>query len=269
MTPLSRHRMHRLLDVWAAGGTELYDLVAIDYASGVKRYREGWDRSQVDRARKFISRLNHSGYSVLVRPSSLFPTCPWILVDRVTASGLEILERSVPPAVLLESSRRNHLQAWVRLEPPMSGGVRTAVARFVGDLVGGAAGTFGWLPGTTDREPARDPGDDQAPFVRFRAVNRSAWTPLEKLQRKFEFSCVGTEEEVEHESPVAPSRSRRTARDFAIAMRLIEAGYDDRHIEAVLAKVSSDCVDASRDDYIQRTIRAARMRAEVPSGRTR
>ena len=151
--------MHRLLDVLAAGGTELYDLFAKDYESGTKRFREGWDRTQVDRSRRFISGLNASGYSVLVRPSHQLVTCPWVLVDRVTVSGLERLGRSVPPAAVVESPiRSNDFQAWVRIEPPMSGVERTAAARFVADLVGGGAATFGWLPGTTDRGADAGPG---------------------------------------------------------------------------------------------------------------
>ena len=272
MTPQSRHRMLRLLDVWSAGGTELYDLLAIDHESGLKRYREGWDQQQFDLGRRFIARMNTSGSSVYARPSHRVGVHPWILIDGVTERGLALLERHAPPAAVLESGLRpSQYQAWVRIEPPMPPVVRKSVARFVARLVGAAADTsHSWLPGTTDRDPERTPHDGPCPYVRFRSVDRSAWTAIETLERECGFSRAGLAEVAETASRNAPV-ARRSDRDFAVAMRLIECGYGDAAIRAALEQLCSQTEVANRDEYVQRTVRKARERASVrtPSGRAR
>ena len=273
VTPMSRHRMLRLLDVWSGGGTELYDLLAIDHKRGLKLYRLGWDRQQFDRSRWFISRLNLLGSSVYVRPSYRVSAHPWILIDRVTEQGLALLERHVPPAAVLESALRpNEFQAWVRIEPVMPVIVRNAAARFVADLVGASGNTsYSWLPGTTDRDPERAPAEGVFPFVRLRFVRRSAWTPTEGIERAHGFSRAGLEGVSTPTSPNGLAARRRSERDFAVAMRLIEAGHSDDAINAALEQLCTETGDADRDEDIQRTVRAARKQAHVrtPSGQAR
>ena len=265
--------MYRLLDVWSAGGSERYDLLAIDYESGLKRYRDGWGRQQFERSRRFISSLNASGSCVYARPSYQVDLHAWILLDRVKEQGLALLEKYVPPAAVLESAlRRSEYQAWVRIEPPMPLLVRNAATRFVADFVGAAGNaSYCWLPGTTDRDPERAPPDGKFPFVKFHFVNRNAWTPLELLEREHGFSRDGLADPSPRTSSTAPAPRHRRDRDFAVAMRLIEAGYSDAAIRAGLEQLCAESEDAGRDEYIQRTIRAARARANVrtSSGRAR
>ena len=257
--------MVRLLDVWSAGGTELYDLLAIDHKSGLQRYRLGWDREQFDRSRRFVSRLNASGSSVFARPSNRLDAHPWILIDRVTEHGLALLERHAPPAVVIESAlRRSEYQAWVRIDPPMAQVVRKAANEFVARLVrASGVESFCWLPGTTDQDPERAPPDGVFPFVRFRSVNRRAWTSLEELEREHGFSRPGLAEVPAPIPPSVAAARRRSDRDFAVAMRLIEAGHSDGAINAALEQLYTDTGGAGRDEYIQRTVLAARERAHV------
>ena len=273
MTPESRVRMHRLLEVWSAGGSELYDLLAHDHRLGLRRYRFGWDQGQFDRAGRFISRLNASGSSVFARPSTRLDAHPWILIDRVTEDGLALLERHAPPAVVIESAlRRSEYQAWVRIDPPMARVVRKAATEFVARLVrASGVASFCWLPGTTDRDPERAPPDGVCPFVRFRSVNRRAWTSLGELEREHGFSRPGLGEVPAPIPPSVAAARRRSERDFAVAMRLIEAGHSDGAINAALEQLHTDTGGAGLDEYIQRTLRAARKRAHVrtPSGQAR
>ena len=273
VTRESRHRMLRFFDVWYAGGIELYDMLAIDREGDLKIHRFGWDRQQFDRSRRFISRLNILGATVYVRPSYRVSTHPWILIDWVSEQGLALLERHVPPAAVLESALRpKEFQAWVRIEPAMPAIVRKEAARFVADLVGASGNvSYSWLPGTTDRDPERAPADGVFPFVRLRSVSRSAWTPIERLERAHGFSRAGLEGVSAPTSPNGLAARRRSERDFAVAMRLIEAGYADGAINAALEQLCADTGGAGRDEYIQRTIRAARERAHgrIPSGQAR
>ena len=273
MTPASRVRMHRLLDVWSAGGTDLYDLLAIDHKSGLDRYRAGWDREQFDRARRFISRLNASGSSIFVRPSHQLDAHPWILIDKVTDEGLALIEKVVPPAAVLQSALKpDDFQAWVRIQPAMQASVRDEAARFVANLVGASGTTsYSWLPGTTDRGTECAPAEAVFPFVRLRFVNRNAWTPMETLEREHGFSCAELAEVSAPLSASALAARRRSDRDFAVAMRLIECGQSDVGIRAALEHLWTGAHDAGRDENIRRTIRAARERAHrrTPSGQAR
>ena len=270
MTPQSRNRMLRLLEVWSGGGSELYDLLAIDHKSGLKRYRDGWDRQDFDRSRRFISRLNILGATFYVRPSYRVSTHPWILIDRVSEQGLALLERHVPPAAVLESALRpKEFQAWVRIEPAMPAIVREEAARFVADVVGASGNvSYSWLPGTTDRDPERAPADGVFPFVRLRSVSRSVWTPIERLERAHGFSRAGLEGVATPTSPNGLAARRRSERDFAVVMRLIEAGYADGAINVALEQLCADTGGGDRDEYVRRTIRAARERAHgrIPCG---
>ena len=66
MTPASLRQLRTLLGLWETG---LYDIGALDHASGRVSLREDWSRGQVLHARGWIAARNASGSSLYARPA--------------------------------------------------------------------------------------------------------------------------------------------------------------------------------------------------------
>ena len=257
MTPASLRQIRTLLGLWDTG---LYDIGALDHASGRMSLREGWSLGQVLHARGWIAARNASGSSLSARPARSLARHPWVLVDALDVGACRRIERGHPPAALVETSP-GRWQAWVRLEAALGAEGRVAAGRRLAREYAGDPGAvdghpFGRLPGATNRTPGLALANGQAPFAKLARVH---------AQRSIELSGIDVREPPAPE-PAAKAAQRgvrrdQSAIDFAIACRLAEAGRTDAEIAAVIRSARHDA-KAERPEYIARTITAARRRVQ-------
>lgn len=234
MTPASQRQLRTLLGLWDTG---LFDVGALDHASGRMSLREGWSLGR------------H----------------PWVLVDALDAGGCLRIERGHPPAALVETSP-GRWQAWVRLEAALGAAGRTAAGRRLAREYGGGPETgdghpFGRLPGTTNRTPGLELANGQAPFAKLTGAYPQRTVQLPGIDVQ---NTPATEPSAQAgEESVRCGRVRRdqSAIDLAIACRLAEAGRSDAEIAAVIRRARHDA-RGDRPEYIARTIAAARRRVQ-------
>ena len=255
-------QIRTLLELWNVG---LYDIGALDHASGRMSFREDWDRGQVLHAVGWMSGRNGSGSSIYARPARSVPAHPWVLVNGLDIHAKTRMTEHHPPGAFVETSV-GRWQAWVRLDRSIEANARAMVARGLAETYSqdpdtAAVSTLGRLPGFTNRHPDRRRHDGRAPFVRLTDVHPEHLIGLDTL------AACGTPQSVpairEHvpvTCPDEPSRHARARdRDFAIACRLVEVGQNDIAIAAVLQTVGKRA-NNHHDGYIERTIAAARRR---------
>ena len=262
MTPASLRQIRTLLGLWDTG---LYDVGALDHASGRMSLREGWNLGQVLHARGWIAARNASGSSIYARPARSLDRHPWVLVDTLDAGACRRIERGQAPAALVETSP-GRWQAWVRLDDGLGAGGRVAAGRRLAREYGGGPGAvdghqFGRLPGTTNRTPGLELANGQAPFAKLAGVHPQRSIRLAGLDVR---DTPATEPAAQTTGgSVGCGRVRRNqcTIDFAIACRLAEAGRTDTEIAAVIRSVRRNA-KADRPEYIARTIAAARRRVQ-------
>ena len=126
-----------------------------------------------------------------------------------------------------------------------------------GDPNGATASPFGRLPGFTNQDPSRRQHDALAPFRRLTDVHPEYAHGLDTLPASARLQITTQAQEMRADEPSRDTRARD--QDFAIACRLIEIGQNDAAITAVLQAVKNHA-NVHHDDYIERTIAAARQR---------
>ena len=287
MTPYSEHQIGGMLTTFSSGGITLFDVGALDHASGRMSAREGWTRAQVWRARDWIAVRNATGSSLYIRPARELELSAWLLVDDLTAATLKEIN-AVRPGLVVET-RPGLYQVWCRLREPVDVDTRTKIGRYLarrygGDPGGVAGNQFGRLAGTTNRKPNRRQAGGLYPFATLRhaggevavievaqaqsaAVPHAARAGKKKSRRRSTLVRHPTRRaRGEKEDRAGTARGgghSQSKRDFAVACRLAEYGRTDSEIAAVIRAVRGD-EKAERTDYIDRTIRAARARVQRP-----
>ena len=259
MTPQSRGQVTRMLARFAAdGGPDRFDIGALDHSTGKMSLRDDWLRNQIWRAAGWMAARNTTGSSIYVRPARALEAHPWILVDDLTADALEKVNAGHPPGIIVETSPGS-FQAWVRIQLAVPTATRTAIARtlmetYRGDPGGVGGDQFGRLPGTTNQKPERRRPDGRAPFATLRHAGDDVVT-VTIPETTTPLPPLAAGERTANRTGVDQS-----ARDFALACRLIEAGRHDEEIGRAIRAVRLQLGDpkGERIDYIERTIRAAR-----------
>ena len=258
-------QIRTLLELW---NVSLYDVGTLDHATGRMSFREDWGRGQVLHAVGWMCRRNGSGSSIYARPARSLTAHPWVLVEdlRIHAKG-RITEHH-PPAAFVETNA-GYWQAWLRLDRALETDARARVARWLaetysGDPNGAAASPLGRFPGFTNQHPDRRQHDDVAPFIRLTDVHPESVIGLDTLPASVRLEISTSAREMRPEAPIRRPRARD--QDFAIACRLVEIGQDDIAITAVLQAVRNHA-NAPHDDYIERTITAARQRVLMQGSR--
>ena len=260
MTPTSRGQVTRTLARFAAdGGPDRFDIGALDHSTGRMSLRDDWNRSQIGRATAWMAARNTTGSSIYVRPARGLTAHPWILIDDLTADAIEKVRRTHPPGIVVETSPGN-FQAWIRVQRAVRTGARTAIARTLMQTYGGDPGgvggdQFGRMPGTTNQKPERR-GPKHAPFAQL----RHAGPEVVNVIIPDDDSTTRAPPEAAGGRTPNPTGVDQSARDFALACRLIEVGRHDDEIAAAIVAIRAQLgsAKAHRADYIDRTIRAAR-----------
>ena len=259
MTSRSRAQLARLLHAWRAGGVEHYDIGALDHQTGRLSLRGPWTLHQVMRACGWMAARNATGSSLFARPASSFAVHPWILVPELGATALAELGKITPLGAVVEASPGS-FQAWIRVQPSQDDRTRTALARSLARRVRAhakAAGgsPFGWVPGTTNREPKHQQLGGHFPFAALRRVAPGEFTRYESLEILLEpTDWPQPTSTIAEDHPTHPSDTKR---DFAVACRLVETGRPDHEVAAALRAIR-DFGPEEQSGYITRTVAAAR-----------
>ena len=267
MTPYSEHQIGGMLTTFSSGGITLFDVGALDHASGRMSAREGWTRAQVWRARDWIAVRNATGSSLYIRPARELELSAWLLVDDLTAATLKEIN-AVRPGLVVETSPGLY-QVWCRLREPVDVDTRTKIGRYLarrygGDPGGVAGNQFGRLAGTTNRKPNRRQAGGLYPFATLRhAGGEVAVIEVAQAQSAAVPHAARAGKKEDRAGTARGGGHSQSKRDFAVACRLAEYGRTDSEIAAVIRAVRGD-EKAERTDYIDRTIRAARARVQRP-----
>ena len=251
-------QIRTLLELWDVA---LYDVGALDHATGRMSFRENWDRGQVLHAVGWMCRRNGSGSSICARPARSLSAHPWLLVDHLDLDAKARLTEHHPPAAFVETST-DHWQAWIRLDRALETNARARVARWLAETYSAdphhaTASTFGRLPGFTHQHPSRRQHDGPAPFARLTDVRSEHVIALDSFPASASPETAAPAREAPPHEPSTRTRARE--QDFAIACRLVEIGHSDTAITAVLQTVRNHA-NVHRNDYTERTIAAARQR---------
>ena len=269
-TPHQRARdrqIRTLLELW---DVPLFDVAALDHATGRMSLREDWDRGQVLHAVGWMARRNATGSSIYARPAESLAAHPWILVDDLDKGAKAAVAEHHPPAAFVETSP-DSWQAWIRLDQAVDADARANIGRRLAETHGRAPDRTGDLqlgrcPGFTNQDPDHREEDEQPPFTRLVDVHPEQVVRMETLPFDIKLGITapvregGLRPEEVRERAGARDQSRI---DFAIACRLVEIGQEDSVIAAVLREVRQNTT-AAAGGYIERTISAARRRVEVP-----
>ena len=258
-------QIRTLLELW---DVPLFDVAALDHATGRMSLREDWDRGQVLHAAGWMARRNATGSSIYASPARSLSVHPWVLVDDLDAGAKDAVAKHHPPAAFLETSPGTW-QAWIRLDQALDADSRTKVGRRLAEIHGGAldragGSQLGRCPGFTNQDRARRQEDDRPPFTRLVDVHPEHVVRMGTLPSDPKLNITAPV----REGGLLPEEVRERAGvrdqsriDFAIACRLVEIGQEDGVIEAVLRDVRPD-TNAEDGGYIERTIAAARLRVE-------
>ena len=268
-TAHQRARDRQIRTLLALWDVPLFDVAALDHATGRRSLRENWDRGQLLHAVDWMARRNATGSSIHARPAGSLAAHPWVLLDGLDKGSKAAVETHHRPAAFVETSP-GAWQAWIQLDQALDADTRADMGRRLAEAHGGAPDRaasiqLGRCPGFTNQDPAHREEDEQPPFTRLVDVRPEHVVRVESLP--FDFKTGPTAPVLE--GGPGPDEARECAGvrdqsriDFAIACRLVELGQDDRVIEAVLREVSRDA-NAAAASYIERTIAAARRRVEV------
>ena len=245
MTPLSRVQALRLLRTLSAADVSAFDLCVLDHRTDTRSVRGPWTLEQVARALGWLAARNAGGSCVYTRPSLSLDHHPWILVDDLDKDTFARLDERTPAGIVVETSP-GALQAWVRVDPAQPAPARSAIAEHLASTYGGDADAlsrsqFGQVAGTTNRKPGRTLATGLAPFAVLRRADPGPRTSFDRLGLWLEIRPLPGS----HHTPVTAPRSSddrrgqdRSARDFAIACRLVETGEGDDAIRAAIEAVT-------------------------------
>ena len=269
-TTHQRARDRQIRTLLALWDVPMFDVAALDHATGRMSLREDWDRGQVLHAVGWMARRNATGSTIHARPAGSLVAHPWVLVEDLDEAAKVKVAKDHPPAAFVETSS-GAWQAWVRLDQALDAATRADVGRRLGEIHGGAPDPassmqLGRFPGFTNQAPDHREEDERPPFIRLVDVHPEHEVLVERLPFELE---PGIAAPVREGKPRPGEMRERTGVrdqsriDFAIACRLVEIGESDRVIEAVLQEVRRD-TNAVAASYIERTIAAARRRVEVP-----
>ena len=266
-TAHQRARDRQIRTLLALWDVALFDVAALDHATGRMSLREDWDRGQVLHAVGWMARRNTTGSSIYARPAESLDAHRWVLVDGLDAGAKAALAEHHRPAAFLETSS-GAWQGWIRLDQALDAATRADVGRRLAEIHAGAPDLassmqLGRFPGFTNQDPDHREEDGRPPFTRLVDVRPEHEVLVERLP--FGLKPGITAPVLEDGAGPDEVHGRAGVRDqsridFAIACRLVEIGEDDRVIEAVLREVRRDTSTAA--SYIERTIAAARRRVE-------
>ena len=269
-TAHQRARDRQIRTLLALWDVPVFDVAALDHATGRMSLREDWDRGQVLHAVHWMARRNTTGSSIYARPAESLDAHRWVLIDGLDAGAKAALAEHHRPVAFLETSP-GAWQAWVRLDQALDAAIRADVGRRLAEIHGGAQDPassmqLGRFPGFTNQDPDHREEGGRPPFTRLVDVHPEHEVLVESLA----FGLKPGIEAPVREGELRPGEVRERAGvrdqsriDFAIACRLVEIGENDSVIEAVLQEVRRD-TNAVAASYIERTIAAARRRVEVP-----
>ena len=261
MTPQSEGQLARMLETFiAAPEVTAFDVGAYDHAVDKMEDRRGWTRGVVWKARNWMARKNGMGSSIYIRPARALEVHPWILVDDLTTETVATIRTGHPPGLIVETSPRC-FQAWIRMNAPHPAAVRTDIARMLRETYGADPGgvggnQFGRVPGLTNRKPERARADGRPPFAALRhhgpAVVTVDVAKLAQSTKRAPAAATGER--------TGNAGNDRSAQDFAAACRLVERGRSDDEIANAIREIRAGYGDpkGQRQDYVERTIRAAR-----------
>ena len=269
-TAHQRARDRQIRTLLALWDVPVFDVAALDHATGRMSLREDWDRGQVLHAVGWMARRNATGSTIHARPAESLSAHRWVLVDGLDKGAKAAVEKHHRPAAFLETSP-DTWQAWVRLDQALDAGTRADIGLRIAETHGGAPDRaarmrLGRCPGFTNQDPDHREEDGRPPFTRLVDVHPEHVVLVESLP--FDVTPGSPEPVRAGEFRPGEARERAGVRDqsridFAIACRLVEIGENDSVIEAVLQEVRRD-TNAAAASYIERTIAAARQRVEVP-----
>lgn len=268
-TAHQRARDRQIRTLLALWDVPVFDVAALDHATGRMSLREDWDRGQVLHAVGWMARRNATGSSIHARPAGSLAAHPWVLVDGLDEAEKAAVAKDHPPTAFVETSS-GAWQAWIRLDQALDAATRADIGRRLAEIHGGAQDLassiqLGRFPGFTNQDPGHREEDGRPPFTRLVDVHPEHEVRVESLP--FELKSRAAAPVRGDELRLGEARERAGVRDqsridFAVACRLVEIGEDDRVIEAVLQEVRRDA-NAVAASYIERTIAAARQRVEV------
>ena len=268
-TAHQRARDRQIRTLLALWDVPVFDVAALDHATGRMSLREDWDRGQVLHAVRWMARRNTTGSSIYARPPESLAAHPWILVDGLDKDAKAAVAKDHPPTAFVETSP-GAWQAWIRLDQALDAATRADVGRRLAEIHGGAQDPassvqLGRFPGFTNQDPDHRVEGGRPPFTRLVDVHPEHEVLVEGLPFELEPRIAAPVREGE----LRPGEVRegvgvrdQSRIDFAIACRLVEIGENDRVIGAVLQEVRRDN-NAVATSYIERTIAAARRRVEV------
>ena len=127
-TPHQRARdrqIRTLLELW---NVPLYDVGALDHATGRMSLREDWDRGQVLHAVGWMARRNATGSSIYARPAESLAAHQWVLVDALDEGAKDAVAEHHPPAAFVETNP-DTWQAWIRLDQAIDTDARADIGR--------------------------------------------------------------------------------------------------------------------------------------------
>jgi hypothetical protein len=129
-----------------------------------------WSRDEVLKAVPWLKRQNAKGADIYVRPAG-DRNQGLVLVDDLNQGQIERLKADgYAPAVVVETSPRNH-QAWIRLsERPIEPDVATVASKYLAKQYDADPNSADWrhygrLAGFTNRKPAHTDERGRNPFV--------------------------------------------------------------------------------------------------------
>ena len=269
-TAHQRARDRQIRTLLALWDVPLFDVAALDHATGRMSLREDWDRGQVLHAVGWMARRNATGSSIHARPAGSLAAHPWILVDGLDKDAKAAVAKDHPPAAFVETSS-GAWQAWIRLDQALDAATRADVGRRLAEIHGEAqdpasSTRLGRFPGFTNQDPDHREEGGRPPFTKLVDVHPEHVVLVESLP----FGLKPGIGAPVREGELRPGEVRERAGvrdqsriDFAITCRLVEIGENDRVIGAVLQELRRD-TNAAAASYIERTIAAARRRVEVP-----
>jgi hypothetical protein len=220
-----------------------------------------FNRAQVLEQRHFMWRQNQEGLNIYIRPAD--PS--FVLLDDLTIDYLSDLAE-IKPCLLMETSPGNY-QAWLKLrDMPEDRAAQTAIwrslaAMFNADMKSAKPDQIGRLPGFYNMKPKYAPDYPLVNLHRYQD-RYSSWVPDAATITAESALTPAASPQL---SPPVVNKNTGTDRsgfDWAVTCDLVKKGWTDNQIRTYIEKRSLKAA-TRRDDYIGRTIAAARRKLRI------